>query len=61
MSFLAGLDRWAREVDLKLRVVDTSGADQDELETLVPLLRDFSREWSVYTVVFVPSEEGGDG
>jgi len=46
---------------LKLLLVDASQADPDEVEALVPLSRDFSTEWLVYTVVFLPSEEAGDG
>jgi hypothetical protein len=44
-----------------LLLVDASQADPDEVEALAPLSRDFSTEWLVHTVVFLPSEEAGDG
>ncbi len=60
-TLLNGLVEWVRERGLKLLIVDASHADPDELEVLVPLLRYFSTEWPIYTVLFVPAKENGDG
>jgi hypothetical protein len=60
-ALLAGLGEMVCGWGLKLLLVDASQADPDEVEALVPLSRDFSTEWLVYTVVFLPSEEAGDG
>jgi hypothetical protein len=60
-TLLAGLGEMVCAWGLKLLLVDASQADPDEVEALAPLSRDFSTEWLVHTVVFLPSEEAGDG
>jgi hypothetical protein len=64
-ELLDGLGEWVREGGLVL-ILDASQADTDEIEALAPLLRDFSTERSIYTVLFLPAldavtqEEGGN-
>ncbi len=60
-ELLDGLGEWVREGGLNVLLVDASQADQDKIETLKPLLRDFSTQLSIYTVLFLPVKENWDG